>query len=166
MVTMVVHPFWVFLYPFCKLYNTKALKHPLNVFVFFFHLPIPSNLVPRKKMTDTLKTPVYTQIPVPLRTVSLMGGGPWLIRKSHKCHLVCYIGGICLPVIHLKLCAESGRWRMNNSPSPKFLPSCSPLISPSPPWDSSSTLRRVYGWPLLECLRTWDEDDSETLDKN
>ena len=25
MVTMVVHPFWVFLYPFCKLYNTKAL---------------------------------------------------------------------------------------------------------------------------------------------
>ena len=74
--------------------------------------------------------------------------------------------GHCLPVIHLKLCAESGRWRMNNSPSPKFLPSCSPLISPSPPWDSSSTLRRVYGWPLLECLRTWDEDDSETLDKN
>ena len=73
--------------------SSKALKHPLNVFFFFFICLFLQIWYLGKKI-DTLKTPVYTQIPVPLRTPSLMGGGPWLIRKSHKCHLVCYIGGI------------------------------------------------------------------------
>ena len=31
MATMVVHPFWVFPYPFCKLYNTKALTEKAMV---------------------------------------------------------------------------------------------------------------------------------------
>lgn len=38
--------------------------------------------------------------------------------------------GHCLPVTHLKLCAESGPWRMNNY--------CPPLPSPRPPPQFSS----------------------------